>query len=69
MGGSKSGGISDAPSELLFDPLLEFVRSHAYTTIADSIRICRSPLGGDAPLIGVAILHKQPAAFAAPHLN
>jgi glucokinase len=66
---SLSGGISEAPSELLFDPLVEFVRSHAYSTIADSIRICRSPLGCDAPLIGVAILHKQTAAYAAAHLR
>jgi glucokinase len=54
-----SGGISDAPAELLFDPLVEFVRRNAYPTISDATQICRSPLGSDAPLIGVAILHRQ----------
>ena len=54
-----SGGISEAPAELLFDPLVEFVRNNAYPTVSDAAKICRSPLGGDAPLIGVAILHRQ----------
>jgi len=61
---SISGGICDAPSELLFDPLVAFVRERAYPTISDAVRICRSPLGSDAPLIGVAILHRQAAAHS-----
>jgi glucokinase len=61
-----SGGICDAPPELLFNPLVVFVREHAYPTLADAIRICRSPLGSDAPLIGVANLHRQPDVCAAP---
>jgi glucokinase len=54
-----SGGISEAPAELLFDPLVDFVRRNAYPTMSDAARICRSPLGRDAPLIGVAILDRQ----------
>ena len=54
-----SGGISEAPAELLFDPLVDFVRRNAYPTVAAAAQICRSPLGCDAPLIGVAILHRQ----------
>jgi glucokinase len=56
---SMSGGICNAPDELLFAPLVQFVRTRAYPTIAERLKICRSPLGGDAPLIGVALLHQQ----------
>lgn len=56
---SMSGGICNAPAELLFNPLVEFVRARAYPTISEMIKICRSPLGGDAPLIGAAMLHRQ----------
>lgn len=63
-----SGGISDAPPELLFDPLVEFVRRNTYPTISNFVKIRRSPLGGDAPLIGVAILHKQTRTCAEPEM-
>lgn len=56
-----SGGISNAPAELLLDPLTTFVRSRAYQAIADKVQICRSALGEDAPLIGASLLHR---AFA-----
>lgn len=56
-----SGGISNAPAELLLDPLLAFVRSRAYQAISERVQICRSVLGEDAPLIGASLLHR---AFA-----
>jgi glucokinase len=56
---SLSGGISNAPAELLLDPLIEFVRSRAYESIAAKVRICRSALGEDAPLIGAALLYRE----------
>ena len=56
---SLSGGISKAPSELLLDPLVEFVRNRAYEYVADKVRVCRSALGEDAPLIGAALLHRE----------
>jgi len=61
---SLSGGICNAPAELLVDPLIDFVRNRAYCTIASSISICRSPLGDDAPLIGAALLHKEAVTYA-----
>ncbi|MGA3263045.1 MAG: ROK family protein [Terracidiphilus sp.] len=54
-----SGGISNAPSELLLDPLIEFVRNRAYESVAGKVRICRSALGEDAPLIGAALLYRE----------
>jgi glucokinase len=62
---SISGGICEAPSQLLFDPLVAFVRERAYRTIADAICICRSPLGSDAPLVGVALLHRHAREYSA----
>lgn len=59
-----SGGISNAPADLLLDPLIAFVRSRAYEMAAKQVRICPSRLGEDAPLIGAALLHhegEQPA--------
>jgi glucokinase len=55
-----SGGISNAPRELLLDPLIEFVRTRAYQCISTNVQICRSPLGEDAPMIGAALLFKEP---------
>lgn len=55
-----SGGISNAPRELLLDPLIEFVKTHVYQCISTTVRICRSPLGEDAPMIGAALLFKEP---------
>jgi glucokinase len=54
-----SGGISNAPADLLLDPLIAFVRSRAYEMAATGVRICRSTLGEDAPLIGAALLHRE----------
>jgi glucokinase len=57
-----SGGISNAPSELLLDPLIEFVRNSAYESAAKKVRVCRSALGEDAPLIGAALLYRASEA-------
>jgi glucokinase len=54
-----SGGISNAPSELLLDPLIQFVRSRAYISVADKVQICKSNLGEDAPLVGAALLYRE----------
>ncbi|HTV13239.1 MAG TPA: ROK family protein [Acidobacteriaceae bacterium] len=54
-----SGGISNAPAELLLDPLIEFVRERAYKMAANEVRICRSTLGEDAPFIGAALLRHE----------
>jgi len=62
---SMSGGICNAPAALLLNPLAEFVRERAYPTISESVKICLSPLGSDAPLIGVAMLHRQTNAHEA----
>jgi glucokinase len=59
-----SGGISNAPAELLLNPLLTFVHSRAYEMAAKQVRICRSTLGEDAPLIGAALLHHEPGQAA-----
>ncbi|HEV2136078.1 MAG TPA: ROK family protein [Terracidiphilus sp.] len=56
-----SGGISNAPPELLLEPLTAFVRSRAYEAVADKVRIARSTLGEDAPLIGAALLYRADA--------
>jgi glucokinase len=55
-----SGGISNAPSELLLDPLIDFVRNRAYESIADRVEICTSSLCENAPLIGAALLYQEP---------
>ncbi len=57
-----SGGICNAPCELLLDPLMEFVRNRAYEFAAGKVRICRSALGEDAPLIGAALLYRETSA-------
>lgn len=54
-----SGGISNAPAELLLDPLMAFVRSRAYEMAAKQVKIGRSTLGEDAPLIGAALLYRE----------
>jgi len=56
---SISGGIGNAPSELLLDPLIEFVRQGAYESVARVVKICKSPLGEDAPLIGASLLYRH----------
>jgi len=59
---SISGGISNAPPELLLDPLVDFVRSRAYQSAAAEVRICRSEVGEDTPLVGAALLYRENAA-------
>ena len=54
-----SGGISNAPAELLLDPLVAFVRERAYVGASGKVRICKSPLGEDAPMIGASLLYRQ----------
>lgn len=54
-----SGGISNAPAELLLDPLLAFVRERAYQAISSKVQIRRSALGEDAPLIGASLLRRS----------
>lgn len=56
-----SGGISNAPDELLLEPLSQFIRCHAYETVADRVYLCRSPLGENAPMIGAALLYLEGA--------
>ena len=51
-----SGGISNAPDNLLFDPLRKFVEEHAYSAVAKKVKIVHSPLGDNAGLIGAALL-------------
>jgi glucokinase len=54
-----SGGISNAPDDLLFNPLVEFVRARVYESISKTVIICKSSLGDDAPMIGAALLYRQ----------
>lgn len=56
---SISGGICNAPEELLLTPLVAFVRNHAYESVADKVRVCKSQLGEDAPMIGAALLYRE----------
>jgi glucokinase len=63
---SISGGISNAPAELLLDPLVAFVRERAYVGASAKVRICKSALGEDAPMIGASLLHRQ---FSGDHID
>ena len=56
---SISGGISNAPDELLFNPLKQFIRERAYSAIADKVKMVKSSLGDNAPMIGAALLYKS----------
>ena len=56
---SISGGISNAPSELLLDPLIAFVRERAYRFVAQKVQVCKSLLGENAPMIGAALLYRE----------
>jgi glucokinase len=56
---SISGGISNAPDELLFNPLKKFIRTRAYPAIADKVVFTKSSLGDNAPMIGAALLYKS----------
>lgn len=59
---SLTGGISNAPSRLLLDPLIAFVRKRAYESVAEKVRICNSLLGDDAPMIGASLLYRESPA-------
>lgn len=64
-----SGGISNAPRQLLLDPLIDFVRTRAYSGASAKVQICRSILGEDAALIGASLLYcgvAQAAGHTAP---
>jgi glucokinase len=63
-----SGGISNAPSELLFDPLVAFVRDRAYVGAVGKVNICKSELGEDAPMIGASLLHREFSIRQSPDL-
>jgi len=63
-----SGGISNAPRDLLLDPLIHFVRTRAYQGVSAKVQIVRSVLGEDASLIGASLLQGAVAA-AAPLLS
>lgn len=54
-----SGGMSNAPADLLLSPLCDFVRRNAYPRAAGLVKICKSALGEDAPLVGAALLHRE----------
>ena len=56
---SISGGISNAPQDLLMNPLIDFVHANAYISVARKVRISTSPLREDAPLIGAALLYRE----------
>jgi glucokinase len=64
-----SGGISNAPQQLLMDPLIAFIRSHAYEMAAANVRLCRSTLRDDAPLIGASLLFRGLAQSHAATLH
>lgn len=57
---SISGGISNAPDDLLLNPLIEFVQARSYELVADKVKLCKSQLGEDAPMIGAALLYRDP---------
>ena len=54
-----SGGISNAPDELLLNPLKKYVEEHAYVGIANKVKIVHSALGDNAPLVGAALQDKS----------
>jgi glucokinase len=52
-----SGGISNAPDRLLFNPLTEFIQKRAYPPVSTKVKVVKSTLGDDAPMIGASMLH------------
>jgi len=54
---SISGGISNAPDELLFNPLVKFIKERAYPLASEKVKVVKSTLGDDAPLIGASMLY------------
>lgn len=54
-----SGGISNAHNNFLLRPLRKAIKQNVYKPIADRVKIEKSVLGSDAPLIGAALLYKN----------
>jgi len=54
-----SGGISNAKDRLLLAPLRKTIQQNAYKPVAKKIKIVKSVLGSDAPLVGAALLYKN----------
>jgi glucokinase len=52
-----SGGISNAPDELLLQPLSKFIKERAYAGASNAVKVVKSTLGDEAPLIGASLLH------------
>lgn len=53
---SISGGISNAPDDLLLNPLRKFIKERVYSAISDKVLLVKSSLGDNAPMIGAALL-------------
>jgi glucokinase len=64
-----SGGISNAPDELLFNPLKDFVLARAYSAAAGKVKIVKSVLGENAPMIGAALLNRETEFERIDHEN
>lgn len=56
---SLSGGISNAPDELLFYPLKKVIKARAYSAISEKLVLVKSSLGDNAPMIGAALLYRS----------
>jgi glucokinase len=54
-----SGGISNAKDKLLLTPLRRTIQQNVYKPVARKVKIVKSVLGSDAPLIGAALLYKN----------
>ncbi len=54
-----SGGISNAPDHLLLNPLMDLLEKEVYEPISKEVRLVKSLLGSDAPLIGAALLYRN----------
>lgn len=55
---SISGGISGAGDKLLLNPLKKQVKELAYGPVSNKIKIVKSTLGPDAPVIGAALMYQ-----------
>jgi glucokinase len=54
-----SGGIG-AEKELFIEPLIKMAYSHIYSLLKDKVKITTAALGEYAPLVGAAMLFKDP---------
>ncbi|HMR85347.1 MAG TPA: ROK family protein [Niabella sp.] len=54
-----SGGISNAKDKLLLTPLRKAIQHNVYKPVARKVKIVKSVLGSDAPLVGAALLYKN----------